>query len=262
MVRGVINKFQPCLPEAAEDRLLAEKLLDLPGTLRFLAQTRAAVAATAGVGARLPDAAVDDIPDLQPELVILTDVETYQPRNPVVWVDDVAGLTDACAAMAQETVLGLDVETLLDLASCCLIQIAAPTRTWIIDPLALTSLDPLAPVFASAAITKVIHHAQFERRVLAKLGLALDGVFDTLDASRARHGRDAAGGHSLAAVVRRELGQHVDKTQQTSNWARRPLTDAQLRYAAADAEVLLGLREALASETSPVDETHDTASLE
>jgi len=262
MVRGVISKFQPCLPETAEDRLLAEKLLDLPGTLRFLAQTRAAVAAAAGVGARLPDAAVDDIPDLQPELVIPTGVEAYQARNPVIWVDDIAGLSDACAAMAQEPVLGLDVETLLDLASCCLIQIAAPARTWIIDPLALTSLDPLAPVFASAAITKVIHNAQFERRVLAKLGILLDGVFDTLDTSRARYGRDAAGGHSLAAVVRRELGHHVDKTQQTSNWAQRPLTDAQLRYAAADAEVLLALREALASDTSPVDEARDTARLQ
>jgi ATP-dependent Lhr-like helicase len=152
--------------------------------------------------------------------------------------------------------------TLLDLATCCLIQIAAPTRTWIIDPLALSGLDPLAPVFASAAITKVIHHAQFERRVLAKLGLALDGVFDTLDASRARHGRDAAGGHSLAAVVRRELGLHVDKTQQTSNWAQRPLTDEQLRYAAADAEVLLGLRQALETEARLVDRTRDTENVQ
>ena len=37
MVRGLISKFQPCLPEDAEDRLLAERLLDLPATLRFLA---------------------------------------------------------------------------------------------------------------------------------------------------------------------------------------------------------------------------------
>ncbi|MEZ5140892.1 MAG: helicase-related protein, partial [Acidimicrobiales bacterium] len=48
MVRGVISKFQPCLPDEAEDRLLAEKLLDLPGTLRFIARTRAAIVAAAG----------------------------------------------------------------------------------------------------------------------------------------------------------------------------------------------------------------------
>ncbi|MBI2571207.1 MAG: DEAD/DEAH box helicase [Candidatus Schekmanbacteria bacterium] len=36
MARGTVSKFQPCLPADAENRLLAERLLDLPGTLRFL----------------------------------------------------------------------------------------------------------------------------------------------------------------------------------------------------------------------------------
>jgi ATP-dependent Lhr-like helicase len=36
MARGMVSKFQPCLPEADEDRLLAERLLDLEGTRRFL----------------------------------------------------------------------------------------------------------------------------------------------------------------------------------------------------------------------------------
>ena len=40
MARGAISKFQPCLPEAAEDRLLAERLLDVPATLKFLADVR------------------------------------------------------------------------------------------------------------------------------------------------------------------------------------------------------------------------------
>jgi ATP-dependent Lhr-like helicase len=38
MARGTVSKFQPCLPEAAEDRLLAERLLDAEGTRRFLRQ--------------------------------------------------------------------------------------------------------------------------------------------------------------------------------------------------------------------------------
>ncbi len=36
MARGMVSKFQPCLPEKDEDRLLAEKLLDVEGTRRFL----------------------------------------------------------------------------------------------------------------------------------------------------------------------------------------------------------------------------------
>jgi ATP-dependent Lhr-like helicase len=36
MARGMVSKFQPCLPEADENVLLAEKLLDTEGTRRFL----------------------------------------------------------------------------------------------------------------------------------------------------------------------------------------------------------------------------------
>lgn len=261
MVRGVISKFQPCLPEDAEDRLLAEKLLDLAGTLRFIARTRVAVADAVGArpatatgedgsrtathaGHRIDDAPVDDIPELSPELVIPTGASAYVPRNPTIWIDHPADLASACADMAAEPVLGLDVETALDLATCCLIQVAGPDRTWLIDALALPDLSSLAPVFASPAITKIIHNARFEYRVLAKLGLTLDGVFDTLTASRARHG-DRPDGHSLSAVALRSLGVHLDKSLQTSNWARRPLTPDQLCYAAADAEILPALREAL-----------------
>lgn len=36
LARGRISKFQPCLPEGDEERLLAERILDMPGTLQFL----------------------------------------------------------------------------------------------------------------------------------------------------------------------------------------------------------------------------------
>lgn len=40
MAHGMLSKFQPCLPEEAEDRLLSERLLDQSGTLRFLASVK------------------------------------------------------------------------------------------------------------------------------------------------------------------------------------------------------------------------------
>jgi ribonuclease D len=82
--------------------------------------------------------------------------------------------------------------------------------------------------------------------VLAAVGIALDGVFDTLEASRRARGTDALGGHSLAMVCERELGVVLDKAPQVSNWSRRPLDPEQLRYAALDAEILLTLYERLA----------------
>jgi ribonuclease D len=43
----------------------------------------------------------------------------------------------------------------------------------------------------------------------------------------------------------RVLGVHIDKAQQCSAWSARPLTDAQVTYAANDARVLVHLADAL-----------------
>jgi len=40
MARGMLSKFQPCLPFDAENRLLAERLVDQHGTVRFLATVK------------------------------------------------------------------------------------------------------------------------------------------------------------------------------------------------------------------------------
>jgi ATP-dependent Lhr-like helicase len=249
MARGVVSKFQPCLPAEAEDRLLAEKFLDLAGTLRFVVQMQyAAREAAAGVtgaagaaGLRLTDGAVDEIPELAPEVVLPPVAGAFQPRNPISWVDSAAGLARLVELLAAEPVIALDVETALDFSSLCLVQIGTRTRTWIIDALRVPDLGPLAAVLASRSIIKVIHNAKFERRILAKEGLEIVAVFDTCEASRRKCGRDALGGHTLAAVVARELELHLDKGAQTSNWARRPLSPEQLAYAAADVEVLIEL---------------------
>jgi ATP-dependent Lhr-like helicase len=247
MARGVVSKFQPCLPAEEEDRLLAEKFLDLTGTLRFIVQMQ--YAAREGVaGHRLGDGAVDVITELSPEVVLPPVAGAFQPRNPISWVDSAAGLERLVELLAAETVVALDVETALDFSSLCLVQIGTRERTWIIDALRVADLSPLAPVLADRRVIKVIHNARFERRLLAKAGLEILSVHDTMLTSRQRHGREAPGGHSLGAVVARELGLRLDKREQTSNWTRRPLSAEQVAYAAADVEILIelaGLREAL-----------------
>jgi hypothetical protein len=50
---------------------------------------------------------------------------------------------------------------------------------------------------------------------------------------------------SLAALAQQVLGCPLDKSEQCSGWGERPLTPAQLRYAAADAHALVALHEAL-----------------
>lgn len=243
MARGMLSKFQPCLPEEAEDRLLSERLLDQPGTLRFLATVK--VNGTR-IAARPAGMRLADIEATGP--VALTLVPTRAPRatgeptNEIQWVDTPAALRSVSEELRVAEVVGLDVETALDFGTLCLVQIATRKRTFLIDPLAV-DLMPIVDLLSAPMPVKVIHNARFERRVLATLGITLDGVFDTLEASRRVRGPDALGGHSLAMVCERELGVSLDKSEQTSNWSRRPLDASQLSYAALDAEVLLALYE-------------------
>jgi len=247
MARGQISKLQPCMPRDAEDRLLADRLLDLPATLRFLNSVSVGGRRIAGRtrGVRLGDG---DLLELPIRRATADNLNTAEPANPVVWVDTPTALDEAVAALSEQPRLGLDVETTLDSQALCLIQLASVDRTYLVDVLALTDLGPLGPLLAAETPAKLIHHAAFERRVLAEVGLVIGGVVDTLELSRRVRGVDALGGHSLAMVCERELGVVLDKAPQTSNWSRRPLDEEQLRYAALDAEVLLRVFAQLGSE--------------
>src|SRR5690606_33940651 len=149
------------------------------------------------------------------------------PRDasrPVRWITSDAELPALCEALRGERFIGLDVETTIKSQSLCLIQIAASSGTYLFDALELADLSPLAEVFGDAAVVKVIHNAAFERRILGRYGLALEGVVDTLRVSRRLRGTRIADGHSLKSVCARELGLMLDKSEQISDWSQRPLS--------------------------------------
>jgi hypothetical protein len=251
MARGMVSKFQPCLPEPAEDRLLAEKLLDLAGTLRFLggAKVHGTHVTLRPAGTRLLDGETRGSMMIELRLRAQAEETAGAPRNPIEWVDTPAALRALADQLADVDVVGLDVETTLDFGTLCLVQIATRSRTYLIDALAVADLAPLEKVMNAPRPQKVIHNARFERRMLARVGVGLLGVIDTLEMSRRVCGPDALGGHSLGMVCERELGIVMDKSMQTSNWSQRPLQAEQLRYAALDAEILLNLYDRFGPQT-------------
>ena len=117
---------------------------------------------------------------------------------------------------------------------------ADKTEVVIIDTLALRDLEPLRRPLELSLSTKAIHNASYDAtRLQRHYGIATSPIHDTMLAAR-RSGDKKC---SLQAQVAKHLGVELDKTEQRSDWGRRPLSDDQLRYASRDAVVTLMLYE-------------------
>ena len=154
-------------------------------------------------------------------------------------------LADAVAALRREPVVGADTEA----ASfhryhdrLYLIQLASPSDTLIVDPLALKDLSPVGELLADPGVEKVFHDADYDLRILDRdYRFRARRLFDTRVAAQLA-GEPAVG---LAALLERYLGVRLAKEHQKADWSQRPLPPEMLAYAAADTAHLPALREAL-----------------
>ncbi|HEX7174173.1 MAG TPA: DNA polymerase, partial [Pyrinomonadaceae bacterium] len=194
-------------------------------------------------------------------------------------ITDITEVSAACEELSRHGAVGFDCETTsLDPygGRLRLVQIASPDGVCVFDLFALApdghadkveALEPLRRLLAATKPVKIAHNAKFDAKwVRHALGVELHGdfdsraggngangeggtveragLFDTLLASQIISAGETEDRHGLAAVVERYLGETVDKSQQVSNWGGE-LSEAQLRYAARDAAVMLPLRDKL-----------------
>lgn len=126
-----------------------------------------------------------------------------------------------------------------------LIQLATGGKTALLDPLAIDDQAALKALFERAG--RVIMHAPGEdlECFLHTYGWAPRPLFDTQLAA-AFVGRGVGLGYR--ALVEQIVGVQVDKGETRSDWLRRPLSESQLRYAAADVQHLDQLVEVLNAE--------------
>jgi ribonuclease D len=127
----------------------------------------------------------------------------------------------------------------------CLIQITtADGENLIIDPLAKLELAPLFAIFEDPDILKIMHSPSEDLRILHGLGCYPAPLWDNETTARVLDYEKT----SLSALLEEKLNIVLSGAQQRSNWFQRPLTEAQLTYAAADAAHLHQLKAILDAE--------------
>jgi ribonuclease D len=128
----------------------------------------------------------------------------------------------------------------------CLVQLAdTGGHVYLVDPLALSDLEPLRPICADPGTLKVFHSAENDLGHLKRrFGFAFVRVADTALAARLLGIRELG----LDALLERHLGIKPSKSQQKTDWARRPLSPAQEMYAAEDVRHLVALEDRLTAE--------------
>lgn len=161
-------------------------------------------------------------------------------------VEDPAEVAEALERLRVEGVVALDTETYWETAArrsrVSLAQVAGAAGEVVVVDVLATGVEPLRPLVESPEVRMIAHNARFDDGVLRAVGLSPRGFVDTLVMSRAVLSLPS---HSLAAVTEHLFGLPLDKTLQKSNWRRRPLTRAQITYAARDARVTMRVYEEL-----------------
>jgi ribonuclease D len=158
-------------------------------------------------------------------------------------ISTTADLAEFCKSLKGQPFVAVDTEFMRETTywpKLCLIQAAAPNGAEAcIDPLAADiDLTPFLDVMRDESILKVFHAARQDVEIFNNLGAMPRPLFDTQIAGMA-----AGFGEQIAydALVRQMLKVDIDKSSRFTDWSRRPLSDAQLKYALADVTHLAAL---------------------
>jgi ribonuclease D len=169
------------------------------------------------------------------------------PFPPATYIESPVELKRIVEQLASEPLLAVDTESNSLYAykeRVCLIQLSTRQADYIIDPLSIDDLQPLAPLLAADHIEKVFHAAEYDVMCLKRdYGFVFRNIFDTMAAARIC-GLKAVG---LGSLLEDFIGIQMDKSHQLDDWGRRPLSPDSLHYAQLDTHYLPHLRDELQS---------------
>jgi len=160
-------------------------------------------------------------------------------------------LQEFCNEAAKRPYVTVDTEFLRErtyYSKLCLVQLAYKDEgsqdAVLVDPLVKgLSLEPLYELFKDVGVVKVFHAARQDLEIFfVDAGLIPTPLFDTQVAAMVCGFGDQVGYETL---VRKIAQSSLDKSSRFTDWSRRPLSDAQQKYALADVTHLRDIYEFL-----------------
>jgi ribonuclease D len=149
-------------------------------------------------------------------------------------------LASVCRRLAAHPLVTVDTEFLRETTfwpKVCVIQLASDDEAVAVDALAEgLHLQPFFDLMANPAVTKVFHAARQDIEIIWHLAKLIPApLFDTQVAAMVCGFGDQV---SYSELVQSVCKVTIDKSSRFTDWARRPLSDAQIVYAIADVTYL------------------------
>jgi ribonuclease D len=162
-------------------------------------------------------------------------------------VTNTAELDALCARLRTQRFVTVDTEFMRERTywpELCVVQLAGEAEVAVVDALAPgLDLSALGALLADTAVEKVFHAARQDIEIFVlRFGDVPRPLFDTQVAAMVAGFGDQVGYDSLVSAL---TGGHIDKAHRFSDWAARPLSPAQIVYAAADVTHLRSVYEQL-----------------
>ncbi len=162
---------------------------------------------------------------------------------PPVLIADSAALASLCDRLRSEQFVTVDTEFMRERTywpELCVVQLAGDAEVAVVDAMAEgIDLAPLGALLADPAVTKVFHACRQDIEIFVqRFGAVPAPLFDTQVAAMVAGFGDQVGYDALVAAL---TGGQIDKAHRFSDWAARPLSGAQVAYAAADVTHLRGV---------------------
>ncbi|HSC54021.1 MAG TPA: ribonuclease D [Phnomibacter sp.] len=177
-------------------------------------------------------------------------------KTPLRYITSQPALEECISSLQQATIVAFDLEFDRDRFTygfdLCLVQIATPSECFVIDPIAPLELSGLFRVFENNAIKKLVYCPGEDLRLLHSLQCYPTQLVDCEVYAKLLNYEQT----SLSNMLNITSGFSLNKKLQTSNWGKRPLTEAQLEYAAADVWYLFQLEETLRKEATEKNVLH------